>query len=389
MIEIQELRAAGISIPPEREREIISRYGKPRGSSGENQSLDAPSQASEGRDLPVERRQRMRSLSQAEEEDDYSREVQMIYDDPRTPEEIAADPYEDYNPQPMYHQHRLRSSSSRIPLSTSSPMPVPQQHLERSTPLPRKRGASATWDEDGIVYNRVRSRRNSVGSQILLDEVESMPSGHGSPEQPSSPVKTKTPGRGEVRKPSGVTRPTSNTQKHPALSLSNRNSPAPRPSTSAGSSARSPAPLNRPEGDPPWLATMYKPDPRLPPDQQIIPTHAKRMMQERWEKEGTPGSTYDREFVPLSVNTKERPVSALSEKEGDEQSSWPLKANVPEPPVSPVTTEHGGYSTIPKMQSPTIGLSQSPRLQQQQQEFEESMRQEERKSKACGCCIVM
>ncbi|KAK4975592.1 hypothetical protein LTR28_009234 [Elasticomyces elasticus] len=39
---------------------------------------------------------------------------------------------------------------------------------------------------------------------------------------------------------------------------------------------------------------MYKPDPRLPPDQQMLPTHVKRMMQEQWEREGKTGSMYNR-----------------------------------------------------------------------------------------------
>jgi hypothetical protein len=45
---------------------------------------------------------------------------------------------------------------------------------------------------------------------------------------------------------------------------------------------------------------MYKPDPRLPPDQQMLPTHAKRMMQEMWEKEGKTGTVYDRDFNLLN-----------------------------------------------------------------------------------------
>lgn len=36
-------------------------------------------------------------------------------------------------------------------------------------------------------------------------------------------------------------------------------------------------PINRPEGEAPWIADMYKPDPMLPQDEQIVPTHAKRL----------------------------------------------------------------------------------------------------------------
>ena len=49
---------------------------------------------------------------------------------------------------------------------------------------------------------------------------------------------------------------------------------------------------------------MYKPDPRLPPDQQIIPTHAKRQQQAQWSEAGAIPTTYDREFSPLAVQTE-------------------------------------------------------------------------------------
>jgi len=60
--------------------------------------------------------------------------------------------------------------------------------------------------------------------------------------------------------------------------------------------------VHRPEGDPPWLASMYAPDPRLPPEQQMLPTHAKRMAREQWEKDGSAGQYYDRDGEMLSVH---------------------------------------------------------------------------------------
>ncbi|KAI5300541.1 hypothetical protein KEM56_002373 [Ascosphaera pollenicola] len=54
-------------------------------------------------------------------------------------------------------------------------------------------------------------------------------------------------------------------------------------------------------GDPPWLASSFRPDPRLPPEQQILPTHAKKMLQEQWAKEGKTGLLYDKSFAPLAV----------------------------------------------------------------------------------------
>jgi hypothetical protein len=84
---------------------------------------------------------------------------------------------------------------------------------------------------------------------------------------------------------------------------------------------------------------MYKPDPRLPPDQQIIPTHAKRMQQEQWESEGRVGSMYDTDFRLL--NTEEMNGQRLSqvdpialERERERESGqWPL--STPEKHPSP------------------------------------------------------
>src|ERR1700755_2777293 len=61
---------------------------------------------------------------------------------------------------------------------------------------------------------------------------------------------------------------------------------------------------------------MYKPDPRLPPDQQLLPTHAKRLAQEQWEKEGKVGTVYDREFRLLNTESfPEKPPIAETKEE--------------------------------------------------------------------------
>jgi hypothetical protein len=135
---------------------------------------------------------------------------------------------------------------------------------------------------------------------------------------------------------------------------------------------------------------MYKPDPRLPPDQQILPTHAKRLMQERWEKEGQPASSFGKDFAPIALSTKDPPrATSSNEKPGADDNSWPLKPILSEPAGKSPMAEHGRYSTIPKVQStPTIGTVQGPRLQQQQQEFQQSLKEPEA-DKGCGCCLVM
>jgi len=59
---------------------------------------------------------------------------------------------------------------------------------------------------------------------------------------------------------------------------------------------------------------MYKPDPRLPQDQQMLPTHAKRMMQEQWEREGKTGTAYDRDFNLLNDEQFQKPNSPRPER---------------------------------------------------------------------------
>lgn len=152
---------------------------------------------------------------------------------------------------------------------------------------------------------------------------------------------------------------------------------------------------------------MYKPDPRLPPDQQILPTHAKRLQQEQWEKEGKYASTYDKEFAPLAIHTHEGLKQSTSpepavEKETDDDA-WPLKAapKYNDANGRPETsgTDHGGYSTMPKVQNtPPIGMAPSPKTVQKPTKSEGPPptrplpgppEEDELVGKGCGCCIVM
>ena len=165
---------------------------------------------------------------------------------------------------------------------------------------------------------------------------------------------------------------------------------------------------------------MYKPDPRLPPDQQMLPTHAKRMAQEQWEKEGKTGTVYDKEFRLLNTEAfpeakilpKEIPqeVNDVEEKTVTTELSpkWPLQQLQPSP-MSPLSqigsnrsqtslhrpgtagTEHGGYKTIPTIHSPQTQSrpisAQVPVQTIRLPEPKEPTKPE--KSKSCGCCIVM
>ena len=63
--------------------------------------------------------------------------------DIRTPEEQASGAR--YNN--VYRQFRRNASSSRIPLASASPHPIPQQYIERSAPLPRNTASPTDSDE--------------------------------------------------------------------------------------------------------------------------------------------------------------------------------------------------------------------------------------------------
>ncbi|GAB7346405.1 hypothetical protein MBLNU457_5104t1 [Dothideomycetes sp. NU457] len=197
-----------------------------------------------------------------------------------------------------------RPSTSRIPVSRNSPAPVSTSYIERESPMSRSRNNSGAWHsnsspEDGVAGQKFRPRSGSMtnhlreGSSIPrprtpgsrptsmhlatnVDELNSSP-------PPTNSVLAKNPNNNLTsRKGSGRQAPSSSTPKQRTTST-NRDSPLDpnRPRTSGGR-VRS---INRPEGEAPWIATMYKPDPMLPPDQQILPTHAKRMVSEQKPKE--------------------------------------------------------------------------------------------------------
>ncbi|KAI4212388.1 MAG: hypothetical protein LQ351_004958 [Letrouitia transgressa] len=439
LIESQEMAEAGIKLPRQRSKSNL----KPKRSHSRNQSSISAKDLDPDPDpdpvTPREGgRQKQRSSVRREAHDDP-----MDYD-LRTPDEIAA---EKSAGSTMYHQSSGRQSSSRIPLPTSSPLPIPQGHIERHTPLPRKRGASGNWDEDSIAYNRNRSRSNSVGSRVLIDD--SSPSYNTPtpatlpgtlPASPEGPTASPTKSRA-VYKPGSVTnaRPrTSNGVRNvsePAKSRSNstniRSSPSiQQPKSRSGLEPRPPMAINRPDGEAPWLATMFKPDPRLPPDQQILPTHAKRLQQEQMEREaktrGTPAQQ-----VPMVVHTSDGlqpptpsrlipdgpthspeehqrqtlPNDAKTRPNENElvtpwatatnHKQWPLAEKQPSPGKglggnntngnSPTESQHAGYSTIPKVQNTLpLGTAGSPKPMVQ------APPREQPREKGCGgCCVVM
>lgn len=170
-----------------------------------------------------------------------------------------------------------------------------------------------------------------------------------------------------------------------------------RPSTRNGVPS---GPINRPEGDPPWIDQMYKPDPRLPPDQQMLPTHARRMAElqrqaeERQAREAAQG---DGEFVLMdsegSASDEHEPKKQMADKAAPsshpehpafrqaaqgsptksehkrESGQWPLRTPTPtqsafDPAVrndassshhrantTDSANSHGGYNLLPVIQS--------------------------------------
>jgi len=414
-IESEELQAAGINLPTA--RRAIGKNGRTgtslERSSEEVNRPEVSTQRSYGRE---EKRQRISSPVEEEESP-----LDQPNWDLRTPAEIAAD--EAAQASPVYINPVLRKSGSRIPVLTSSPLPIPQEHIERDTPLPRSRAASGTMGENQeLTTPRLRKRGNSAGSQVLRDDggvvngtptpasantTASTSSHQGSPTKAkTAKTPTDTPITNTSRKTAPMPRKASNQPKAGTAATSTP-PPGARPGTRSGEADRPKTAVNRPEGDPPWLATMYKPDPRLPPEQQIIPTHAKRQQQAQWSQDGTVPSTYDREFSPLAVHTEKElkqstSPAPVSDKE-DQANAWPLKPMLSVKSTSsgrPGTSGSGtaGYSTMPKVVStPPLGSVASPknpspstgtfppnRLQQQQPPEDP-----EQKESGCGCCVVM
>ncbi|KAL1797610.1 hypothetical protein ACET3X_004216 [Alternaria dauci] len=339
---------------------------------------------------------------------------------------FPADGTTEFQPASQRANHTVRPSTSRIPLPKTSGIPVPASMAERDAPLPRSRAGSGNWNGDAIATMGARVRSGSVGSQALLDDAEDgrqrtppYGSGHrrntstGSwspPKSPQkSPKKAKAPG-----KPSTTTGPRkTSAQTKPRSRVTSNNSPPNRPRTSGGSVTTRPTTSNRPEGEAPWIASMYKPDPRLPPDQQIIPTHAKRMQQEQWENEGRVGSMYDKDFRLLNDDgMADKRLSQLANldpiaiEKAREAETWPLPSPVkPDSPASlervdtntaksPVN-EQGAYSLTPKInQGPE--RAPSPKLAPPIAPPESKPAvtrvpepKEEVKEKKGRCCIVM
>ncbi|KAJ5894589.1 hypothetical protein N7495_006280 [Penicillium taxi] len=302
--------------------------------------------------------------------------------DLRRPEEISA--HEAAGS--FYNNPALRKSSSRIPISTASPVPLAP-------------GRRATTDEhDDETRGRTISEPYTIETDPSTPSSGSRPVSRGLPTQ-STPKKTPT--KATTARKASAPPPTSRKTSAAVRSRAVSGNTTQRPNTRSGETRPTTA-VNRPEGDPPWLATMYKPDPRLPPDQQIIPTHAKKMQQEQWKKEDRTPTTYDRDFAPLAVRPtndapppsfpKEEPIEQQTPEVEEPKIEAPPKSKTPEiqqaaPPLQRSTST--GYSTMPKVQdTPPLGLMPNPNWTPPVVTAQEKPK-DDKEDKGCGCCIVM
>ncbi|EQL37315.1 hypothetical protein RJZ56_005572 [Blastomyces dermatitidis] len=436
-IESEELQQFGIQLH-QRQVRAGSKSSSRRGRSHDSHSNATNGTMEMGEQWPgmrEEKRQRITSPVpvEYEEQEEPDNNEPVVFDDPRLPEEIAADPYEEgKNASQVYRQAvGLRKSASKIPVLATSPHPIPVEHLEREVPLNRARNNTlGSGDDDSISYAKTRKISDPLPTATdNTPEPEAQPQPQQQPDrQPRPQAQSQTsanstppasrptsgiitfPPQNSPPKPKATSRQTSTARKtsnlpnsrksstsKPKATASSSNSASgasnPRPSTRSGDDRPRTA-VNRPEGDPPWLATMYKPDPRLPPDQQILPTHAKRLQQEQWEREGRVPSTYDRDFAPLAINEIDKPTLPSLDTEKARESNTASSLWPPTPtPKSPDNnnrpstggTDHGGYKTIPTVQS-----SISPKPSQiSKPKPQPPPADDPPVKKGCGCCIVM
>lgn len=340
-IESQELQRAGIVIPRSRASTSSTTY---RGNENEHP-----------RD---QKKQRVASPAPIEDEDEQMlNNPNEFSNDLRTPEEQAADLISLQNMSPS-RQFRRNPSYSRIPVPTASPFPIPQQYLERSAPLLRTATTPNGSDDDKAsltnTFIRSRKRSHSAGSAFLLDDPASALPAPGTISNPKNPSRTPGSPRKQSARPNSMIK--QRTRSNPQLHN--------RPGTSAsyathlsGTGGQDSTRKHHPEGPPPWSLASYTPDPSLPPDQQIIPTVAKRMQQEQWERDGAPADVYDRNLRPLRVHGDEEVEKARhrrtlsQETQNEKPVEWPLKsASTTPPPEEPKTVrQDAGYKAMPSV----------------------------------------
>ncbi|KAK0652015.1 hypothetical protein B0T16DRAFT_426648 [Cercophora newfieldiana] len=364
LIESAELQAAGIFLPKPRDRDRDSVRSKSQNRAKRDPGLDQGSEPPRAVSGPEQTSARSRKNSAA------------TTGDPKTPD-AASNPGWD-----LRLPEEIEEEGDGYWVSVS-PVPIPNEQLERDKLLVRKRDSSP-GEEDAITYPKTRARSGSTGNALAKTPTNGTLS-QPAP-QPSKPVSPKkgTPAAG-ARKPSGakpngaVGRP--KTRGGPSKD-STSSGGGTRPSTRSGERELSIGSSKQMEGDPPWMVSAYRPDPRLPPDQQLLPTVAKRLQQEKWIREGKFGNVYDKEFRPLSdEGFPKRPDQDTAPEQDEEQNhdekaeredrderderdnlagDWPLRAE-----SKPARSS--SYSTMPRISDKqTMSPLPSPRPPSQQ-----------------------
>ncbi|EGX53357.1 hypothetical protein AOL_s00006g223 [Orbilia oligospora ATCC 24927] len=276
--------------------------------------------------------------------------------DLRLPEEREAAREAELIAQKLAAARNKSNTPSKIPVNVASPAPIPLQFLERNSPLKRARSGSIDEDEvQSISYPATRTRSQTLESEDppVTPPEKSAPGTANSSTPPNRT--TRSLSKSSPRRPSSSHRASAAGGKN-LPKLRTASASGNRGSGGSGSASINAAPQHKsPEGQPPWAVASYAPDPKLPQDQQIIPTVAKRLQQEEWEREGAPASVFDRDLRPLKLYEKDiEPKEAINF--GEQSAQWPIsneKQRDPPPMVEP-------KKEIPKMESPKI-LPKAPR----------------------------
>lgn len=328
---------------------------------------------------------------------------------------------------------------SRIPVPKPSPAPLSDQ-TDRDSAMSRKMSGPLVLPDEELASTaktaarKARSRGNSINA---LDDATRRQ--YGQKTNTESPKKVTAPKKTATRSASANPATRTQTNRPKTRSGPNRenSSTAVRPRTRNGDLS-SPT-KSAPEGDPPWMINSYKPDPRLPPDQQLLPTVARRLQQEQWEKEGKFGNVYDKDFRPLneqdhskspepyppwqSPESEEEPAEPAEPAKATEATEatdptdptettettettgqadeWPLRGEAQSPTPSKAGNA-ASYSAMPRIQdNPPPSPMASPRLpsgpapitkqptHQEEPPVQEKPQEEKKKGGGCGCCVIM
>ncbi|RKF62638.1 hypothetical protein OnM2_032057 [Erysiphe neolycopersici] len=351
-IESQELQAAGIAINQPRAS------GKAQNRRGDSKDLQINNNT---RIDASQKRQWIDPMPTEEEEAPENSSWDL-----RLPEEVAAeDGFTDIG--------NGVKSISKIPVCKKSPFPIPTVHLERDTILPRKKSGLQIGEEEVLSTTKMREQSNIT----------------------KEPAITINPGSKRVASESFIVKKSDLRSRSVSVSRETTNRPSTRSgpnihTISSRATENGYASTKRPEGDPPWLSSMYKPDPRLPPEQQLLPTIAKRLQQEKWEREGKFGNIYDTSFRPLNdqspaIRSVSSPMQITVPKDQSHEE-WPLQS----PKSASLSTGRpgtaGGYSTMPRIIDPPSNVIPLPTPKHPAKETQPP--KVEKKEK-CGCCILM